>query len=331
VTSLDGREPAPEGAGAGKAPPLRAPVALFAFNRPELTARVFAAIRAARPSRLFLVCDGPRADRPGEAERCAEVRRILDAVDWPCAVERSFSDVNLGCRARLSSGIGWVFSRTEEAIFLEDDILPEATFFRYCDALLMRYREDDRVMMISGYSGLVPGEAPGASYWFSAHPRIWGWAAWRRSWQGYDVTMSGWPAFRKTSAWASRTRAEKESWGAFFQMVKDGQVDTWDAQATLLAWRTGRLVVIPSTSMVTNIGFGADSTNTRSPAFTGPAAAAMTFPLVHPAEVACDAQLDARWLRREFGEPSSRMRRLFGASSRRLGRLWRRAITWARG
>ncbi|MCX5762039.1 MAG: glycosyltransferase family A protein, partial [Gemmatimonadetes bacterium] len=153
-----------EGLGAKGA--LRAPVVLFAFNRPELTARVFATIRAARPSRLFLVCDGPRADRPGEADRCAAVRQILSEVDWPCEVERNYSDENMGCGLRVSSGIEWVFARTEEAIFLEDDVLPEATFFRYCDELLERYRTDDRVMMICGYNLLGRGDVPGPSYWF---------------------------------------------------------------------------------------------------------------------------------------------------------------------
>ncbi len=309
-----------KGFGVAGVPPLRAPVVLFAFNRPDLTARVFATIRAARPSRLFVVCDGPRADRDGEAERCAEVRRIVGAVDWPCEVERNFSDGNLGCRVRISSGIDWVFSRSDEAIFLEDDTLPDATFFRYCDELLALYRDDDRVMMVSGYSMLAPGEATGASYWFSAHPRIWGWAAWRRSWRGYDVTMSAWPAFTETAGWTLRTGEEQGAWGSFFQDVKDGRIDTWDAQATLLAWRTGRLSAIPASNLVVNIGFGEGSTNTRTPAFVGPAAQPMVFPMTHPPAVACDALLDARWVRREYGVPMGRLRG-----------LWRAVITRLRG
>jgi hypothetical protein len=285
-------------------------VAIMAFNRPQTLARVFAVVRAARPARLLLVCDGPRPDRAGEALRCAEVRRILEGVDWPCEVERNYSEVNMGCRARIASGLDWVFARAEEAIILEDDTLPNASFFPYCDELLARYRDDERVQMICGYNLLGRGEASGASYWFSAHPRVWGWASWRRAWRGYDETMAEWPAFKATSGWTSRTRDERAHWGPFLEGVKNGTVDTWDAQLTLLAWRTGRLSVIPSSNLVNNIGFGPDSTNTRSPDNPSPAVHALSFPMTHPAEVVPSIQLDAACVREELGPRPSRPRAL---------------------
>jgi hypothetical protein len=321
---------------------LRAPVALFAFNRPETTAQVFAAIREARPSRLFLVCDAPRADRPEEAARCAAVRAILDGVDWPCEVERAFADQNMGCRRRISSGIDWVFSRTDEAIFLEDDTLPEPTFFRYADELLERYRDDDRVLMISAYNlmGAVHGgaarsgatgatsatrsgatDAPDASYWFSLLPRIWGWAGWRRAWQGYDVTMADWPALKQTPAWTERTVAEREAYGPFFDEVKAGRMDTWDAQVCLHAWRTGRVAAIPAVNLITNIGFGGGATNTHLSAFPGPPVQPMAFPLVHPAQVARDVARDARWVRLEHGVKMGRAQRWWRGAMRRLRAL----------
>ncbi len=294
-----------------------APVTLFAFNRPEHTARVFAAIREARPSRLFLVCDGPRAGREGEAAQCAEVRRVLDGVDWPCDVERLYSDTNLGCRGRISSGIAWVFSRVEEAIFLEDDTLPDASFFPYCDELLVRYRGDDRVLMISGLNLLGYGGDDGASYWFSAHPRIWGWASWRTAWQGYDVTMDEWPALTRTDAWRSRTRAEREGYAPFFDAVKDGLVDTWDAQVALHAWRTARLSVIPRSNLVSNIGFGAGATNTGTAAYHVPPVEPLSFPLAHAPAPRRNALLDRAWVQREHGAPAGLMRR-----------AWRRVVNW---
>jgi len=290
----------------------------MAFNRPQTLSRVFAAVREARPPRLLLVCDGPRADRPGEAERCAEVRRILEGVDWPCDVQRNYSDVNLGCRARIASGIEWVFSREEEAIFLEDDTLPDASFFPFCDELLARYREDVRVQMVCGWNLLGRGDLGGASYWFSSHTRIWGWASWRRAWRGYDVTMADWPAFTLTSAWTQRTADERAGWKPFFAAVKDARVDTWDAQLTLLAWRTGRLSIIPATNLVTNIGFGADSTNTGSTVNPSPPVHAMRQPLVHPSVVAPSPRLDAHWVRREFGARPGGVRRLLRHFVRRL-------------
>jgi len=303
---------------------LAAPVVLFAFNRPDTTARVFAAIREARPSRLFLVCDGPRADRAGEAERCAEVRRVLDGVDWPCTVERDFSEANLGCRRRISSGIAWVFSRVEEAIFLEDDTLPDASFFPYCDALLAKYRDDERVLMISGFTLLDHGDADGSSYWFSAHPRIWGWASWRAAWQGYDVNMRDWPeAFTRTDGWQQRTRAERDAWGPFFDSVKIGTIDTWDAQVTLHAWRTARLTAIPRANLVTNIGFGG-GTNTAEYSLPQPTPVPMALPLKHPADVRAARALDAAWMVVQHGEPVSPLRQA-------LRRAAHRARGWLRG
>jgi len=305
---------------------LAAPVVLFAFNRLDTTARVFAAIREARPSRLLLVCDGPRADRAGEATRCAEVRRLLEGVDWPCTVEREYSDVNLGCRRRLSSGIAWAFSRVDEAIFLEDDTLPDASFFPYCDALLEKYRDDERVLMVAGFTLLDHGGADGASYWFSAHPRIWGWASWRAAWQGYDVDMRDWPeVFTRTDAWTHRTRAERDAWGPFFDAVQSGAADTWDAQLTLHAWRSSRLTAIPRANLVTNIGFGG-GTNTASYSLPQPATVPMAFPLQHPMVVRAARDLDAEYVRREHGEHGEH-----GEHAGLAHRAWRRATSWLRG
>lgn len=292
---------------------------MFAFNRPDKAAQVFAAVRAARPPRLFLVCDGPRATHPDDAARCAEVRRVLDAVDWPCEVERDYAESNLGCRRRISSGIAWVFSRVDEAIFLEDDTLPDASFFPYCDELLERYRDDARVFVVGAHNQLQHGGSDGASYWFSAHPRIWGWASWRRAWEGYDASMSAWPAAKAEPAWTTRTAQERQVWGEFFDHVRAGTVDTWDAQATLHAWRTGALTAIPRTNLVSNIGFGADSTNTRSETSVTPPVRALEWPLVHPREVRRDAALDAEWIAGDLPRRPGLLRRVL----RRLRRAMR--------
>ncbi len=311
-----------EGLGATGA--LRAPVVMFAFNRPELTTQVFATIRAARPSRLFLVCDGPRADRPGEADRCAAVRQILSEVDWPCEVERHYSDENMGCRLRVSSGIEWVFARTEEAIFLEDDVLPEATFFRYCDELLERYRDDERVLTISGYNALGESLMSAGSYWFGAHSRIWGWASWRRAWRGYDEGMSGWPVFRKGTSWRRLSAEEREVFGPWMDVVFAREMDTWDAQLQLLAWQRAALTVIPGRNLVQNLGFGAIGTHTMvvPPLYPG-RSWPMEFPLRHPVQARRDREQDLKWLRLEHGVRGT-------AAGRVVRRHLRRVALWLR-
>ena len=180
---------------------LSTPVAFIIFNRPDTTARVFAEIAKARPPKLLVVGDGPRANRDGEADRVAEARAIIKNVDWPCEVLTNFSTPNLGCKKRVSSGIDWIFEQVEEAIILEDDCLPDPSFFQFCEEMLARYRHDDRIAMISGDNFLF-GQVPvPESYYFSRYCHIWGWASWRRAWKDYDVNIPALAAIRTDGRW----------------------------------------------------------------------------------------------------------------------------------
>ncbi len=147
-------------------------------------------LRQVRPRYLFVVADGPRLDRPGEVERCLAARAVLKNIDWECNIRTNFAAVNLGCGRRMSSGISWILEQVEEAIFLEDDCLPDPTFFRFCAELLARYRTEERVWMVNGSNPLSPWRAESRSYHFALHGCHWGWATWRRAWQWYDYDMS---------------------------------------------------------------------------------------------------------------------------------------------
>ena len=129
---------------------MKSAVLFVVFNRPDTTARVFETIRTAKPPRLYVAADGPRAGRAGEAVLCAKVRQLAMKVDWPCKLYTLFQDTNLGCKIGVSSAINWFFEHEEEGIVLEDDILAQPSFFEYCDEMLDRYRDDTKVSMISG-------------------------------------------------------------------------------------------------------------------------------------------------------------------------------------
>ena len=137
---------------------MRTPVVFIIFSRPDLTARVFAEIARARPEKLLVIADGPRPDREGEDAKCAATRAIIERVDWPCEILKNYSNVNLGCGHRPATGLRWVFEQVEEAIILEDDCVPHPTFFRFCEELLEHYRDDERVMHISGDNFDLIGE-----------------------------------------------------------------------------------------------------------------------------------------------------------------------------
>lgn len=284
---------------------MSTPVALFVFNRPETTARVIEAIRAAAPPLLLVVADGPRLGVPSDERACSEVRALIDRTDWPCPVRTNYADANLGCRVRVASGIDWVFDEVPEAIMLEDDTLPDPTFFRFAGELLDRYREDDRVISVSGNNFQRGRQRGSGSYYFSRYPHIWGWASWRRAWSLYDRDLARWPALRAEGWLANvlRDRVEIEYWTDVFDRVVRGEFDAWSYAWLFTCWVEGMVAALPNRNLVSNIGFGSGATNTtgRSP-FAQLPTEPMEFPLVHPEHRTADSDADAQTGRTMFRE-----------------------------
>ena len=266
---------------------LETPVALIIFNRPQTTERVFKAIRQAKPPKLLAIADGPRAACPGEAEKCAAARAILNRVDWDCEVLTNFSDINLGLKKRVDSGLTWVFDMVESAIVLEDDCLPHPTFFRFCEELLERYRNNPEIMMISGNNFQFGRSSTEDSYYFSRYNLIWGWATWRRAWQLYDPTMSRWPELRESN-WLEDILQESDAikyWANIFK-VNYETLENWDYAWVFTSWLYNGLTILPDVNLVCNIGFGAEATHTKTASiFANIPTEAMAFPLHHPASI----------------------------------------------
>lgn len=243
------------------------PILFLIFNRPDTAARVFASIREARPRKLYIAADGPRSHRTGEDVLCEEVRNIALGVDWPCQVQTLFRTENLGCKRAVSDAIDWFFENEPEGIILEDDCLPTQDFFRFCDELLDRYRDDTRVGSISGDNFISSTWKPKESYYFSRFSHIWGWATWRRAWSKYDVNMADWskPGTSLVDCIAFKgNRRAANYWGKLFDKVKDNQIDTWDYQWAYACFKNDWLCCLPSTNLVSNIGFGLNATHTRT-------------------------------------------------------------------
>jgi hypothetical protein len=242
------------------------PVALLGFNRPDLMRRQIETLRAVRPSRLLVVLDGPRANRPTEAALCAEVFDALRGVDWPCDLEVHRAEKNLGCRKRVSSGVTWVFSRVERAILLEDDCAPDLSFFAYAEEMLERYADDPRVMHISGFNPLPPDDRGETSYAFTQFPMIWGWAGWRRAWVHYDESLARWATFRaQWRLFRALPLLGYLYWNRKFFKIRRG-FDTWDYQWTFACLTQGGLCARPNGNLMTNLGFRDDATHTTAAA-----------------------------------------------------------------
>jgi hypothetical protein len=293
-------------------PALDAPVAVFAFNRPDPTALVMAAVRAAKPSVLLLVADGPREDRPGEAELCAQVRALMSAVDWPCEVHTNFAERNMGCRNRVASGLAWVFETVETAIILEDDTIPHPSFFAYAADLLKRYADDPRIGLIGGTALHSHRYQVAESYYFSSLPQTWGWATWRRAWAQYDVNMTEWPRLRETDfldrLWSP---AGAQFFRNAFENTHAGRIDTWDFQLHFMVMAHNLLTIVPRRNLVTNIGVGPSATHTHNPdANICYPWTKMEYPLSHPPQIERDVAVDETFFHRLPGEQQNWMLRL---------------------
>lgn len=285
-------------------PTLQTAVLLLVFNRPDTTRRVFEAIRQARPRRLYVAADGPRTSKAGEAQRCAEVIRIATAVDWPCEVNTLVSTENQGCKQAVSRGITWFFEHEEQGIILEDDCLPHQDFFQFCQELLVRYADDRRISVITG-NNFQNGQKRGdASYYFSKYNHCWGWASWRRAWHQYQGDLSFWPTWSRSPQWQiiNPDPVERRYWGRIFKTVRAGRVDSWAYPWIASVWYQRALTITPNVNLVSNIGFGPDSTHTSSR--DSPMANMQTLaigPLTHPTRVQQDISADRYVFNHTFG------------------------------
>jgi len=310
---------------------MKTAVLFLVFNRPDTTAQVFDAIRKAKPPRLYVAADGPRADRVGEKEKVARVREIATAVDWPCEVKTLFREENLGCKYAVSGGITWFFEHEEQGIILEDDCLPHPDFFMFCETLLDRYATDKRVWVITGdnfQNGVRRGEA---SYYFSRYNHVWGWASWRRAWQKADMDIRFWLEWKTSPAWSEfwPDSVARKYWEKIFDRMYRAEIDTWDYPWTASVWYHGGLTATPNVNLVSNIGFGPDSTHT---AFADSPLAGMATKSIseirHPAAVEQDAVADRYVFDHTFGGHALRfplsllhiLRRSAGFVYRRLKR-----------
>lgn len=274
---------------------LKTPVAFIIFNRPETTSRVFEEARKARPPLLLLVADGPRPGHSSDAEQCAEARGIVERVDWECEIRKNYSDINLGCKKRLSSGLDWVFGEVKEAIILEDDCLPHPTFFQFCEELLQKYRDDDRIGHIGGVNFQFGRMRTSYSYYFSRYTHIWGWASWQRAWKGYDSNLALWPKV-KGEKWLRHFLGDLSLvgyWTNIFEKVYQRRIDTWDYQWMFHCWTGNRLAITPNVNLISNIGFDTNATHTMGRSkFSSMKTEAMGFPLSHPPVIMRDPAAD---------------------------------------
>lgn len=291
--------------------PLETPILFLVYNRPQLTAQVFEAIKAQQPAKLYIAADGPKINKEGDEQKCQQVREVVAQVDWPCEVKTLFREENIGCKLAVSSAIDWFFEQEEEGIILEDDCQPHPDFFKYCEELLNHYRLEEKVWMISGTNQL--GEyKTAASHHFVRLGSIWGWATWRRAWQHYDANMHDWPQNKQVfekyfspEQAAQRTNVTEKTY--------QNELDTWDYQWAYTMVKNGGLCATPTVNLVQNIGFGPDATHTdaQPEGLDNSIIRTLKYPLQYPDKIEADSEFDDEVFERLRGEKENFWRKTF--------------------
>ena len=295
--------------------------ALIFFNRPKTLAKVFEKVKKVKPPKLFLIQDGPR--NQDDIRKIVECRNIVNEVDWDCEIFFDYAEKNLGCGVRPQSGITNALKIVDKLIILEDDCVPELSFFDYCEELLDRYENDERIAYISGLNHFEEWDFGGASYGFTKMGAIWGWATWRRAWQRYDYTVEGindlytkkllkkniLDADKRISVWE---KTNKET-------TLGTKLSYWDFQWGFVKYAQSQFVIVPKYNQISNIGTGADSTHAISMKerhkkykdYNHMPTKALEFPLIHPKCMMCDLAYDELVVRCNRGNFFKRIRRFF--------------------
>ena len=287
--------------------PFNTPILMIVFNRPEQTREVFERVRQAQPPRLYIGADGPRPGK-GEEDKVAAVRAIVEEVDWECEVFTLYQEENQGCAFAPPAAISWFFEHEEAGIILEDDCLPSMSFFGYCQEMLERYKNDQRIFMISG-SNLQDGwqRDPEYSYYFSHLGLIWGWATWRRAWEYYDWNVKMFGEIR------DKGLLEDYYWNQpstqyvidFLERVYNGEpgIDTWDYQWAFSIYANSGLSINPNVNLIQNIGMNAEGATHMSEAdqrHVNRPIYDLEFPLTHPPFLIRDRVSDDRYYKNYY-------------------------------
>lgn len=278
---------------------LEAPVLIIGFNRPETFQQVFNQVRKVSPKHLYLAVNGIREGHPEDKEKVFAVRNIAKQVDWDCGLHTLFREDNHGAGFGVSGAISWAFESCDKLIILEDDCVPDTSFFYFSEAMLDIYENDSRVWSVSGrMNPVVKDMFKDQDYYFSNYGHNWGWATWKRCWKEFDMYMSDYPTFRDSKAIKSiyNTKCERtyyqKQFESIFKNINTVVNHTWDYQWSYAVRKNRGYNIIPRVNMIQNIGVngthGSEETQLHKREAQG-----MPNIIRHPRFVLHDAEFDS--------------------------------------
>lgn len=279
------------------------PILFLIFNRPDTTQMVFNRIKEIKPQRLYVAADAPRKNMKNEEEKCNETRAIINNIDWECEVKTLFREENLGCKKAVSEAITWFFEQEEMGIILEDDCLPDLSFFPFCKELLIRYKDDNRVGHIGG-NCFLPEVIKNTSYDFSSITHIWGWATWRRVWQNVNINFPFWNEEKKRHKDLFYNKMEEIYFTSFISdaINQRNGLNPWGVFYYYSLRLQNQISIYPSVNLVTNIGLNdPNATHTKknnNKLFVS--STPINFPLRHPVYILNNKKLNDKAIKNNF-------------------------------
>lgn len=271
------------------------PIIVIVYNRQEKVEKVLSALRNIKPSKLLIIADGPRIEYPTDIEKCNAVRSLIEKIDWDCTIIKNYSDTNMGLDKRVVTGLNWAFGIVNEAIILEDDVIPHPGFFIFCKEMLEKYKNDNRIMAISGGNFQFGKQRTNYSYYFSMYGHMPGWATWRRAWQCFDIDMQLLPELIEGNWFYDlfQNTAASKYWTKLLSNIYPKQNSPWDYKWLFSKWINNGLSIVPNVNLVSNIGYDTDGTNTKADSpFANMEITEIGFPLKHPPYVIRDVIAD---------------------------------------
>ena len=239
-----------------------APIALFAYNRPEHLRKTLEALLAdplAAASELHVFCDAPK--KPEHASAVAAVRCLIRSITGFRTITIVERESNFGLAKSIREGVSALCASHGRVIVLEDDLLVAPAFLRFMNEGLARYQDDTRVYQISAY--MYPGHYPGDDdALFLPTISCWGWATWARAWADFDPSLAGLAALNKSPD--LRHRFNLHGAYDYFLMAQQqrcGKIDSWGICWHLSVFMRDGLVLFPRESLVQNIGVDASGTH----------------------------------------------------------------------
>ena len=296
---------------------ISTPVLFIAFNRTDTTQIVFDRIREVQPHKLYIAVDGPRSNKPGEEDLCQQVVEITKNVDWDCNAKYLIRDKNLGCKLSVTEAISWVLRYEDMVIVIEDDVVPAIPFFYFAAELLERYKDDDRIGMISG-NNYTPIKNMDCDYLFSKYSHIWGWATWKRAWDKFDVDL---PELEETintdfpsMLFGNKKEKKyfKKYFKSWFEKIKNRNENAWGPQYLFYMLNNNLLSIVPKTNLASNIGLKSSRTDSISKKNKYYWPANNTFTLTkHPDKVEQNINYDAYHFKKHIDRKPPIFNRVF--------------------